>query len=157
LEEEYFIHFLPISSETMLQIKNIQTIQLELFKILKINFNPNIKRDGSILISIQAGCENAKTSLMSLNSLGGFKVHSKKWTHPPPAQTKIVIYNIPNDIPKTDLKDGLMNCKGQKISVSKITRLGKPNNDGIYISKSYLFILDFSEAIFLFGQIKPYK
>lgn len=162
LEEEHFIHILPTSPETMFQIKNIQTIRLELFKILKINFNLNINRDGSILISIQAGFENAKTTLLSLNSLGGIKVHSKQWIRPPPAQTKIVIYNIPNGIPETDLKDGLMNCKGQKISVSKVTRLGKPNNDGIYTSKSYLFTLDstlenFSEPISLFGQIKPYK
>ena len=58
-----------------------------------------------------------------------------------------MIYNVPPEIPLLDLKEGLMNSKGEEIPVLEAFRLGKPNEAGLVLSKSVLFILPLSTMV----------
>ena len=52
-----------------------------------------------------------------------------------------MIYNVPSEIPIVDLKEGLMNAEVEEIPVLEANQLGKPNQAGLILSKSVLFIL----------------
>ena len=71
-----------------------------------------------------------------------------------------MIYDVSTEIPLADLKEGLMNSKGEEIPVLEAFRLDRSNEAGLVLSKSVLFILPLStmvEKIFLFGQPKPFR
>ena len=80
---------------------------------------------------------------------------------PKTIQTKIVVYNVPLEIPIQELKEGLSDRAGNIIPVEDVTQLGKPNSNGLKTSRSFLFTLkekiNIPEKLFLFGQIKPHK
>ncbi|KAK2702125.1 hypothetical protein QYM36_019255 [Artemia franciscana] len=132
---------------------------MHLYKILKCNFIANITRDGVLDVLLLDGKDTKKALEIScINNI--YVKASLKSALQTGQQQKIVIYNVPPEISLADLKEGLMNTKGEEISVLEAFRLGRPNEAELVSSKSVLFILPLStmvEKIFLFGQPKPFR
>ena len=121
-------------------------------------FSLNINCHGSLLIALQDS--KSADILQNSKSLLNIPIKSVLWT-PNQNPTKIVVYNIPPEIPIQDLKEGLSDRTGNPIPVADVTQLGKPDANGQRLSKSFLFTLregnNNLDQIFLFGQRKPHK
>ena len=71
----------------------------------------------------------------------------------------MVLYNIPLELSTEDLKNSLVNSKGETLEVLEVHRIGKPDSKGLISNKSVLFILPVSSqfhSVFLFGQLKAH-
>jgi hypothetical protein len=150
--------YLKITPNTPFEITKITTIRVAIFKMLKSMFSLNIHRDGSLLIAVQD--QKSADIILNLKSLLNTPINSSKW-NPKQSPTKIVVYNVPLEIPIQELKEGLSDRAGNTIPVEDVTQLGKPNSNGLKTSRSFLFTLkekiNIPEKLFLFGQIKPHK
>ena len=152
------IRLIPKSQETLFLPKNIQQIRLTLFKALRCSFSINIARDGSLEVLFPEA--NHANTALQLTTVGSIQVTTEKWK-PQQKEEKIVVYNIPPEIPEAELKEGLMTANGEDIPVKAIHRLGKPGINTPQTSRTVLFILDghpqITQQIFLFGQPKAHK
>lgn len=150
--------YLKITPDTPFEIKKVALLRVAIFKMLKSMFSLNINRDGSLLIALQDS--KSADILQNSKSLLNIPIKSVLWS-PNQNPTKIVVYNIPPEIPIQDLKEGLSDRTGNPIPVADVTQLGKPDANGQKLSKSFLFTLreenNNLDQIFLFGQRKPHK
>ena len=123
-----------------------------------INYNVSLYSDGPLLITLQDS--KSADILHNSKSLLNIPMKSVLWTlnqNP----TKIVVYNIPPEIPIQDLKEGLSDRTGNPIPVADVTQLGKTDANGQKLSKSFLFTLrevnNNLDRIFFLGQRIPHK
>ena len=88
--------YLKITPNTPFEITKITTIRVAIFKMLKSMFPLNIHRDGSLLIAVQD--QKSADIILNLKSLLNTPINSSKW-NPKQSPTKIVVYNVPLEIP----------------------------------------------------------
>ena len=103
---------------------------------------------------------NEACKALSQHKIGNIPVTPEWWKPTLKNSQKIVLYNIPLELSNDDLKDGLMNNKGEMLEVLDVHRMGKLDSKGTRSSKSVLFILPASsqfDSVFLFGQQKAHK
>ena len=82
-------------------------------------FSLNINHDGSLLIALQDS--KSADILQNSKSLLNKPIKSVLWT-PNQNPTKIVVYNIPPEIPIQDLKEGLSDRTLNPIPVADVTQ-----------------------------------
>lgn len=150
--------YLEISGNLPFNVKNIAPTRVAIFKLIKAEFTININRSGTILIALAD--KTASEKLLKATHLLNIPITCKYWS-PPKKETKIVVYNVPLEIPLQEMSTGLTNSLGNPILVSNVCRLGKPNEEGQISSKSVLFTLkeeiNMENQLLLFGQKKAFK
>ena len=149
------ILFTPTVKDKSSSIKNIANIRKKLFKSFRRSFTMNVNRDGSLTVMFLD--RNQACKALSLYKIGNISVAPEWWKPPLKYSKKIVLYNIPLKMSTDDLKEGLMNNKGEMLEVLEVHCMGKPDSKGTRSSKSVLFILPVSSqfhSVFLFGQLK---
>jgi hypothetical protein len=92
--------------------------------LLKSIVSLNINFDGSFLIAVQ----NPKSAEIILNLK--YPIKTATW-NPNQCPTKIVVYNVPPEIPIPELKEGFLGRAGNTIPVEDVTQLGKPDFNGL--------------------------
>ena len=92
--------YLKISPYTTFEINMITLIWVAVFKFLKSMFSLNINHDGSLLIALQDS--KSADILLNLQILHNIPIKSALWT-PNHYSTKIVVYNIPSEMPIQEL------------------------------------------------------
>ena len=158
IKDKPIILFTRTVKDQSFYIKNIANIRMNLFKSFRCSFTVNVNRDDSLTVIFLDRNEACKA--FSLNKISNIPVISEWWKPPLKSSKKIVLYNIPLELSTDDLKDGLMNNKGEMLEVLEVHRMGKLDSKGTRSSKSVLFILPASsqlESVFLFGQQKTHK
>ena len=78
---------------------------------------------------------------LAYSKIGNIPVTPEWWKPTLKNSQKIVLYNIPLELSNDDLKDGLMNNKGEMLEVLDVHCMGKLDSKGTRSSKSVLFIL----------------
>ena len=158
IKDKSIILFAPTVKDQSFSIKNITNIRMNLFKTFRCSFTVNVNRDGSLMVMFLDRNEACKA--LSLHKIGNIPVTPEWWKPTLKNSQKIVLYNIPLELSNDDLKDGLMNNKGEMLEVLDVHRMGKLDSKGTRSSKSVLFILPASsqfDSVFLFGQQKAHK